>query len=68
MNSYQKLKAEIEKLNLEIISLKQEIYTICNEPLNFEGFLIKKKYQFLAEIEKKIWQGDLINDKTKTNA
>ena len=51
MTAYQKLKAENERL-------KQELMLICNKPNSPGTTIIKRKYQFLQNVEELLWQGD----------
>lgn len=51
MTSYQKIKADNERLRLEIFAL-------VNAPDSVEAISIKHKYKMIIQVEKAVWMGD----------
>ena len=59
MNSYQKLKTQVEEL-------KSKLLIVCTDPDSMKARLIKEQEKFKLNLEKSLWQGNAITE-DKTN-
>ena len=57
MNSYQKLKAQVQELKLKLL-------IVCLEPDSTKAMLIRSEEKFKRQLEKAMWAGNAITKDT----